>query len=324
MTNARKPITVVITGASSGIGQATAEAFAQTGAHLVLAARGANALERVAQRCRELGGDAIAVPTDVTDAAAVQTLAASARDVTGTIDMWVSNVGVGAVGRYQDVPIAAHEQVVRANLLGHMNDAHAVLPIFLDQGFGTFVNMISTGGFAAVPYAVAYSASKFGLKGFSEALRGELALQPNIHVCDVYPAMIDTPGLAHAANYTGKKLAAPPPVADARRVAAAIVNLAHHPRNTVIVGQSARAARFSHFFAPSIGAKAMNSFFDRYFAKAEPAPVTDGNLFAAPAEGGGIDGGLRSPDQRRAGAAAGVVALAAFGVGAFLLRRGRR
>ena len=245
--------TIVITGASSGIGQATAQAFARRGARLVLAARGAEALERVANECRDLGAEtAVAVPTDVTDADAVRHLARRALELGRKIDMWVSNVGVGAVGRFQDTPIEAHEQIIRANLIGHINDAHAVLPVFLRQRFGTFVNMISLGGFAAAPFATAYSASKFGLKGFSEALRAELIDEPGIRICDVYPAFIDTPGLRHGANYTGRALSAPPPVYDARRVAAAIVGLAWIRRDTTVVGSSAHAIRLGHFLAPAL------------------------------------------------------------------------
>jgi NADP-dependent 3-hydroxy acid dehydrogenase YdfG len=123
---------VVITGASSGIGQATAEAFARAGSRLVLCARGAAALQRVARRCRELGGEAIVVPADVTDAGAVSEVVKTALAYGGAIDVWVSNVGVGAVGRFQETPAEAHQQVIRANLIGHMNDAHAVMPVFLD------------------------------------------------------------------------------------------------------------------------------------------------------------------------------------------------
>ncbi|WP_238384211.1 SDR family NAD(P)-dependent oxidoreductase [Teichococcus vastitatis] len=160
--------TVVITGASSGIGQATAEAFAREGARLVLAARGPEALEQVAARCRELGAAVAAVPTDITDTEAVQALAERAVQFGCGIEVWVSVVGTGAVGRFHEVPMAAHEQVIRANLLGHMNDAHAVLPVFLRQERGVLININSVGGYASVPFAAAYGASKFGLRGFTE------------------------------------------------------------------------------------------------------------------------------------------------------------
>ena len=90
------------------------------------------------------------------------------------------------------------------NLVAHMNDVHAVLPIFLAQDRGTWVNMISAGGFVATPYAAAYSASKFGLRGFSAALRGEVSKRPHIHICDVCPTFVNKHKttwrpLAHAA-----------------------------------------------------------------------------------------------------------------------------
>ncbi|MEC7933143.1 MAG: SDR family oxidoreductase [Pseudomonadota bacterium] len=324
---AERSRTAVITGGSSGIGQATAQAFAAQGWNLVLAARSESDLETVAAECREAGAEVLVVPTDVGDAAAVQALAARAQAFGGGIDLWFSNVGVGAVGKFLDVPIATHEQIIRSNLIGHMNDAHAVLPLFIAQGHGVFVNMISLGGFAAAPFAVAYSASKFGLKGFSEALRAELADYPDIHLCDVYPSFVDTPALRHAGNYTGKALSAPPPLLDARLVAKAVVALADRPRDSVILGSPSWAARLGHFLSPSLSARGAKAAFERYFAQADPVAVTDGNVLAPPGDGARIDGGLRSPQAQRAGGKVAVASLLAAGVlGAVLLaaRKARR
>jgi len=285
---------VVITGASSGIGQATAEALARRGSRLVLAARNAAALEEVAQNCRRLGGQATVVPTDVTDAAAVRTLAEKASAF-GKIDVWISNLGVGAIGRFEETPIEAHEQTIRANLLGHINDAHAVIPIFLRQGKGTFINMISLGGFAAAPFATAYSASKFGLRGFSEALRAELADKPGIHICDIYPAFVDTPGLRHGANYVGREVSAPPPLLDPRTVADTIISVICRPRATTTVGIVTSATRLAHLVVPDLAARTLGRFIASYFKQAHPVATSDGNLYQPSLDAARIDGGLRSP-----------------------------
>ena len=248
----RSRTTVVVTGASSGIGRATALAFAADGADLVLAARGVEALAAVAASCRDWGAEVLVHPVDVTDAAAVRGLAEAALAHFGGIDVWCNLVGVGAVGRFDEVPVEAHRRVVEANLIGHMNGAHAVLGHFRQRGQGTLINMVSIGAFAPSPYSAAYSASKFGLRGFAESLRGELADTPEVHVCDVYPTFVDTPGMSHGANYTGRRVKPPPPLVDPRTVAARIVYLAAHPRPTTLIGSVAWPARLAHALAPEL------------------------------------------------------------------------
>jgi short-subunit dehydrogenase len=315
MKFALKDAVVVITGASSGIGQATAEAFARQGCRLVLAARNGDALERVAQSCRQSGVEVAVITADVTDIASVTAVGETALEF-GTVDIWVSNAGVGAVGRFEETPMEAHEQVIRTNLIGHINDAYVAVPIFLRQGRGTFINMISLGGFAAAPFASAYSASKFGLRGFAEALRAELADKPNIHICDVYPAFVDTPGLYHGANYVGREIKAPPPLLDARRVAAAIVDIARSPRPSTLVGSVSIATRLAHILAPNLIARTLGRFAEMYFRRARRMQRSEGNLYAPSSDAPRIDGGLRSPHRQSAyvlaaaaiiGAAAGVM-----------------
>ena len=192
---------VVITGASSGIGRAAAHAFACKGARLVLAARDEEALFETLDECTDCGTDAVAVTTDMTQSDQVQALAARAAEFGhGRIDIWVNNAGVGAVGSFEETPLEAHEQVIQTDLLGYLRGAHVALPYFKQQGRGTLINTLSLGSWLAQPYAAAYSASKFGLRGLSEALRGELTEYPDIHVCDIYPAVMDTPGSATVAT----------------------------------------------------------------------------------------------------------------------------
>jgi short-subunit dehydrogenase len=237
---------VVILGASSGLGRAAAWAFARKGADVVLAARNAEALEEVAETARRLGARAVAVPTDATDAQQVQRLADAAVEFGGHIDVWVNNVGTGAIGGFLETPLEAHEQVIRANLLSHIYGAYAVLPHFLQQGAGILINTNSVGAWSPSPYAAAYAAGKFGLRGFSESLRAELAGTPEIYVCELYPTFMDTPGMRHGANYTGREVKPPPGAYDPRRAAAAMVRLAEAPRPAVTLGAPAHLARLAH------------------------------------------------------------------------------
>ena len=316
--------TVVITGASSGIGRATAEAFAREGARLVLAARSADALARVAAVCEALGGKVIAVPTDVTDADAVERLVGRALSFSGRIDIWLSNVGVGAVGPFEKVPMEVHAKVVQTNLIGHMNDAHAVLPVFLQQKRGIFISMGSLGAFTAAPYAAAYSAGKFGLRGFTSALRAEMARHRHIHICAVYPGFVDAPGVPHAANYTGRRLSVPAPLIDAHRVAQAVLDLARRPRDSVTIGATAHVLRRGHVLVPQLALNLLAWRTRRALLRAAPADHTSGNVLRPPEERAGIDGGLRSGQGVPVAAIAigGVVAMIALK--RLLSRQGRR
>lgn len=292
-----KGMRVVIMGASSGIGAATAIAFAREGARLVLGARGREGLEDIARRCEEAGGSVHYGVVDVTDAAAVKRFAHEARVLLGGIDLWFSNVGIGVVGKYHEVPIEDHRTVVETNLVGHMNDAHAVLPIFLKQQHGIWVNMISVGGFVTSPYAAAYAGSKFGLRGFSAALRGEVRTYPRIHVCDIYPTFVDTPATGHAGNYTGARLSFPPGALAPEKVARAVLAVARRPRDTTVVGAPESALRLAEFANP-VNAALMDRFMDAWRRRAERAPRTTGTMYAPPREPSGVHGERHRSEQQ--------------------------
>ncbi|WP_434701964.1 SDR family oxidoreductase [Pseudomonas sp. D1-36] len=311
---------VVITGASSGIGRATAQAFARQRARLVLAARDRAALDEVVAQCQAQGADALAVCTDVTSSEQMQALAAEAATFgDGRIDIWINNAGVGAVGSFEQTPLDVHEQVLQTDLLGYLRGAYVAWPYFKKQQRGILINTLSLGSWVAQPYAAAYSASKYGLRGLSEALRGELGEYRDIHVCDIYPAVIDTPGFRDGANFTGHALKPPPPVYDPHRVAEAMVSCALNPKPTTTVGSAATLARMAHFLVP--GFAQLSGWLTRRGLDRSPAMASSsGNLFAPPSGQRRVEGGWRKPTRRSAPL---LVAGAALLIGGCLVALGR-
>lgn len=312
---------VVLTGASSGIGRAAALEFSRHGAKLVLAARDANTLVDVAEECKRLGAEVMIVPTDVTDSEAMHRLADTAAQVHGSVDIWINNAGIGAVGTFDQTPMRAHEQVVQTDLLGYMRGAHAALPYFKRQQAGILINTLSLGSWVAQPYAVAYSAAKSGLRGFSEALHGEMSRWPDINVCDIYPSFIDSPALRDAGNYSGRALKPLPPVYAAHKVAQAMISLAERPRRSTTIGRVATLVRIAHSLLPGYSRFAARAT-ESLLGQSRPVPISSGNLFHPPAGERRITGGWRARSVRRNATMAGLAGTAA--VCLLLSRRHRR
>lgn len=309
---------VVLTGASSGIGRATAYEFARHGATLFLAARDRHALHDVAEACHRLGGQARIVVADVSKSDDMENLAQGVIATAGRIDVWVNNAGIGALGPFEEVPLESHEQVVQTDLLGGLRGAHAVLPHFKRQGRGILINNISLGGWAPQPYAASYSAAKFGLRAFAESLRGELWRWPDLHICNVYPSVMDTPGFRDGGNYTGRRLKPVPPVYDPRRTAKAIVSLARRPRHSVYVGLPAVMSLIAQFVP---GYSLINArLVDYSLRRARPMPTSTGNLFGPPSGERRIDGHYRS-SRLRLGVLAAASAATALVVAGWLARK---
>jgi short-subunit dehydrogenase len=319
MTRKVKDRVVVVTGASSGIGRATALALADSGAHVALIARRKEPLDTLAAKCRARGIQARVFPADVTDAEEMDHIAAEVAGTFGRLDAWVNNAAVIQYGRFEEVPLDEWRRVIEVNLYGTANGARAAIPWMRDQGSGVLVNVASVLGKIASPFQSAYVASKFAIRGLSDSIRQELSDAPGIEVVTVLPGAIDTPLFQHGANHMGLKARAPDPTIDAHRVAAAIVSGIAKPRREIVVGASTKLGLANDRLAPGLTEKAAaKQMASEQFAD-EPVEPTSGNLFAPMAEGDDISGGWRREGKTPAMKAVGVAALvgaAAVGIAA--------
>ena len=285
---------VVITGASSGFGKGAARQFAEGGASLVLAARRDNLLDDLAHECEAVGGQALAVHTDVSQEADVAALAQAAISRFGRFDVWVNVAGSGALGLFEEVPLQDHVQVIETDLLGTLYGSYAAIRQFKGQGAGTLINVASVIGKVPAPYFASYAAAKHGVVGLSASIRQELEENKveNVHVCLVEPTSFDTPFFEHAANYTGHKAVPIPPVYDPQEVVDTIVGLVTHPKDEVQVGTAGTAAALFHQFAPALTEKMMGKqTHAAQMEKAELAPNTEGGLHEPVPNGTEVTGG---------------------------------
>jgi NAD(P)-dependent dehydrogenase (short-subunit alcohol dehydrogenase family) len=291
--NLRRKV-IVVTGASSGFGKGAALEFAAAGASVVLAARREDALVQVASACQARGGRALVVPTDVSEQAEVERLVDTTVRELGRIDVWVNNAGVGALGRFDVVPIEMHRQVIETNLLGAMYGSYFALRQFRSQGYGTLINISSVLGKVPAPCYSSYAASKHGIVGMDGVIRQELALDKldRIHVCTVLPTTMDTPYFDHAANYIGHETRPIPPVYDPEKVVETIVSLATKPEDEVVVGLAGKVMTAVRAVAPGVADTFMRELSHRVqVEQAPPMPPTSGNVAEPMLDGTDVDGG---------------------------------
>jgi NAD(P)-dependent dehydrogenase (short-subunit alcohol dehydrogenase family) len=254
-----KPIeeqVMVITGASSGIGLATAKLAAKRGAKVLLAARSRETLAEIADDIDQSGGEAIPVPCDVTDRAQVDQVVRAALDCFGRIDTWVNDAGVSIYGRLEDVSEEDSRRLFEINFWGVYHGSLAVLPYLRRKG-GALINVGSEVSEGVIPWQGMYSASKHAVKGLTDALRlevEELDRAP-VSITLIQPTATNTPFPQHARNYMEQEPKLPPPLDDPEDVAKAILKAAVKPMRSKKVGARAKIDTTVAKLAPKLGDK---------------------------------------------------------------------
>ena len=237
----------LVTGASSGIGAATAKALAREGVRVALLARREERLEEVADEIRRLPGHALVCPADVTDSAAARTMVERVLGQWKRIDILVNNAGQGIAAPFEATTPEDLRALMEVNLVGVLTLTQAVLPGMLQHASGHVINISSMSGRRGIPLRSAYNATKFALVGLSESLRQELR-GTGVHVSIVYPILTETE--FHAAQIKKAETGRYGPVQTAEQVARAIVRCARRPRPEVYPYPPARILPVLSALAP--------------------------------------------------------------------------
>ena len=289
------PQTVLITGASSGIGRATAVELAGRGARLVLVARGKESLEATAEEVRAAGADEVLIhPADVVDEDAIRAAVEDAVERFGRLDAVVHAAQVMAYGTIEEVPRRVFETVVEIAVHGTAVVARAVLPVFRRQGEGQLVVVNSLLGQIATPLLGSYVAAKWGQLGLVRVLQQETRDVPGISISILQPGGVDTPIYFQAASWAGSTGRPPPPVYSPERLGRRIVALLDRPRRQVQAGILNPLITAAFRLVPGVFDVLVGPMIQRLAIANDDVPPTEGNVFSSRPDGNAAEGRWRS------------------------------
>ena len=271
---------IVVTGASSGIGRATALMAASRGARVVVSARGREGLDALVAEIVEAGGRASACVADVTEQGALERLATHAVETYGTIDTWVNNAGVAIAGKLEELPEEDARRVFDINFWGMVAGCKAALP-HLKPGGGVLINMGSVTSDVAPPFMGLYSASKQAIRGYTDALRIELMMErAPVAVTLIKPAPIATPILQHQRNHSARQATMPPPFYRPDDVAKTVLLAAENPERELYVGGAGRIGSALAQAFPNLADGAAALLGPTLFQTSQPSEKRPDNLDA--------------------------------------------
>lgn len=254
------PQTIVITGASAGVGRATAHAFAGPGAQIALIARGTTALQAAAAEVEKRGAKALTVPLDMADPDAVEAAAERVENHFGPIEVWVNCAMSTVFAPFHRITPEEYRRATEVTYLGFVYGTMAALKRMRERNRGTIVQVGSALSYRAVPLQSAYCGAKFAIRGFTESLRTELLHDGvDVHLVMVQMPALNTPQFNWARNKMSRRPQPIPPIFQPEVAAAAIVYAAHSRRREIWVGRSSVKAIVGNKFFPGL--------LDRYLAK---------------------------------------------------------
>ncbi len=289
------PLTVLVTGASSGIGRATGLELAGRGARLVLMSRDRSSLEEAAAEMRAAGaGEVVVCAGDVTDEDQVRAAVTAATGRFGRLDVVVHSAQVMAYGRIEDVPREVYETVVDTALHGTANVARVVLPVFRAQHAGHLTVVNSLLGNVTAPTMGSYVAAKWGQLGLVRTLQVETRDEPGISISIVQPGGVNTPIYSQAASWTGSTGRPPPPVYSPFRVARRVLSTLDRPRRVVQAGVLNHVVTAGFRIVPGIYDVLVGPLLQQLAVSNDETPPTAGNVLESKPAGNATEGRWRS------------------------------